>query len=224
MPTHAVYHPGKLFTNIWHPLLCPGTLSCSDHPPLPTPLPSISLLLLTHHPPTSSPLPSEECHPISAAALIFPPTLSRNPSNPTNPLPLFLTRPLLFTPLLFPNTSSDARDHCANERTLLSYLRLAIYLAVVAVAILINFHLKHQPTPLERRISFPLGIIFWTLALATLISGYANYMNTVAKYARRQAIVQTGVKTQVVLSVVSAAIVAACAVFLGAEAQVRGRD
>jgi uncharacterized membrane protein YidH (DUF202 family) len=120
---------------------------------------------------------------------------------------------------LFPNVSSDARDHCANERTFLSWLRLSIYLAVVAVAILINFHLKNQPTDLEQRLSHPLGLIFWILSLACLIAGVAIYMRTVTKYAHRRALVQTGVKTQIIFGVVATAIIAACAIFLGAEAQ-----
>lgn len=110
---------------------------------------------------------------------------------------LFLSRPI-FAPLLFPNESSDARDHCANERTFLSWLRLSIYMAVVSVAIIISFHLKSQPTSIERRIALPVGLIFWLLSIACLASGVANYVKTVTKYSRRQALVQTGWKTQVV--------------------------
>jgi uncharacterized membrane protein YidH (DUF202 family) len=111
---------------------------------------------------------------------------------------VLLTSP--FAPLLFPNSgqSSNARDNCAVERTFLSWLRLAMYMAIVSIAILINFHLKNQPTPLERRVSFPLGIVFWVLSLACLVSGCANYFNMVGKFASKQAIAQTGWKTQVV--------------------------
>lgn len=110
---------------------------------------------------------------------------------------LFLSRPI-FAPLLFPNESSDARDHCANERTFLSWLRLSIYMSVVSVAIVISFHLKSQPTSIEKRIALPVGLIFWLLSIACLASGFANYIKTVTKYARRQALVQSGWKTQVV--------------------------
>jgi uncharacterized membrane protein YidH (DUF202 family) len=151
---------------------------------------------------------------------LFANALPRNLGNPENPLDLFLSRPL-YAPLLFPNISSDARDHCANERTFLSWLRLAVYLAVVSVAILINFHLKHKTTELEERLSHPLGLIFFVLSLACLASGFANYIRTIAKYARRQALVQTGAKTQMIFGVVATSIVAACAVFLGAEVQAR---
>ena len=141
-------------------------------------------------------------------------------SFPDNPLKLFASRPLT-APLLFPNVSSDARDHCANERTFLSWLRLSVYLAVVSVAILINFHLKSQPSDLEVRLSHPLGIVFWCLALACLATGCGIYMRTVAKYAHRRALVQSGVKTQFVFGVTATAIIAACAIFLGAEVQAR---
>ena len=73
-----------------------------------------------------------------------------------------------------------------------------MYMAVVAVAIVISFHLKQQPTATEKRMSLPFGIIFWLLSLACLASGVANYVKTVAKYSRRMALVQTGWKTQVV--------------------------
>ncbi|ETN45035.1 uncharacterized protein HMPREF1541_09911 [Cyphellophora europaea CBS 101466] len=151
-------------------------------------------------------------------------TITVDDSFPTNRFKLFLSRPL-YAPLLFPNVSSDARDHCANERTFLSWLRLSVYLAVVSVAILINFHLKSQPTDLEVRLSHPLGLIFWLLALACLATGCGIYMGTVVKYAHRRALVQSGVKTQFVFGVTATAIIAACAIFLGAEVQAqRGRN
>jgi len=159
--------------------------------------------------------------PEDAWHILFNPfgrTINVDENHPENPLKMFFQQPL-YAPLLFSNVSSDARDHCANERTFLSWLRLAVYMAVVAVAIFINFHLKNQPTPLEQRLSHPLGIIFWLLSLACLSSGMANYMQTVTKYARRRALVQSGIKTQLIFGVVATAIVAACALFLGAEAQ-----
>ncbi|TIA57954.1 hypothetical protein D6C83_03707 [Aureobasidium pullulans] len=79
---------------------------------------------------------------------------------PTYDRHVFIERPLLGA-LLFDNVDSDARDHCANERSrsmslarmmitksflihdcslaFLSWLRLAIYMAVVSVAILISW-------------------------------------------------------------------------------------
>ncbi|KAF2152315.1 hypothetical protein K461DRAFT_225744, partial [Myriangium duriaei CBS 260.36] len=131
--------------------------------------------------------------------------------------PVFRQRPY-FGVLLFDNNDSDARDHCANERTFLSWLRLSTYMAVVAVAIMISFHLKHQPTALEQRMALPFGLIFWLLSLACLASGLSNYIKTVTKYSRRQALVQSGWKTQVVFTVVASAIVAACVLLLSAGA------
>ncbi|EHY53169.1 hypothetical protein HRR83_005986 [Exophiala dermatitidis] len=148
----------------------------------------------------------------------FTTTINVDQIHADSPVKLFLQRPL-YAPLLFSNVTSDARDHCANERTFLSWLRLAVYMAVVSVAIFINFHLKNQPSPLEQKLSHPLGIIFWVLSLACLGSGMANYMRTVTKYAGRRALVQSGIKTQIIFGVVATAIVAACALFLGAEAQ-----
>jgi len=85
-----------------------------------------------------------------------------------------------------------------NLSAFLSWLRLATYMSIVAVAILISFHLKHQPSAIERRVALPFGLVFWFLALACLISGFSNYIKTVNKYSRRQAMVQTGTGTQIV--------------------------
>lgn len=71
-------------------------------------------------------------------------------------------------------------------------------MAIVSVAIMISFHLKHEPTPIELRVALPFGLVFWVLAFACLIAGLSNYINTVNRYSRRQALVQSGVGTQVV--------------------------
>src|SRR4051812_41775806 len=90
---------------------------------------------------------------------------------------LFFARPL-FGPLVFQNDASDARDHCANERNFLSWLRLSMYLAIVSVAIMTTFHFTNQPTELEKKMAFPVGIIFWSLSLMSLACGLGNYLNT----------------------------------------------
>ncbi|KND92949.1 hypothetical protein TOPH_02200 [Tolypocladium ophioglossoides CBS 100239] len=141
----------------------------------------------------------------------------------------FCVWPLL-GPLLFENETSDARDHCANERTFLSYLRLAVYMAILAVAITLSFHLKLQPTDLERRMAKPLGVIFWVLSVVTLFVGVGNYISepraplgraalmleteTVNKYGRKAAIVQTGWRTQLVLVIIAVSIIGTCVVLL----------
>ena len=125
---------------------------------------------------------------------LSPHPIDLDPSSTTHP---FLTAPF-FSPLLFPNNSSDARDHCANERTFLSWLRLSVYMAIVSVAIIISFHLKHEPTDIEKRLALPVGLLFWVLSFACLANGFANYVKTVTKYGRRRALVQSGWKTQIV--------------------------
>ncbi|KAH8433415.1 DUF202 domain-containing protein [Aspergillus melleus] len=131
---------------------------------------------------------------------------------------IFLTRPI-FGALLFENATSDARDHCANERTFLSWLRLSMYLGVVSLAIIISFHFHGEPTGLERRMALPLGIIFWVLSIAALLNGFANYVRTVRKYSRRAALVQSGWKTQMTFTVVGAVILGSCILFLVTDAK-----
>lgn len=71
-------------------------------------------------------------------------------------------------------------------------------MGIVSVAIIMSFHLKHEASPIERRVALPFGLIFWFLAMACLVSGLNNYIKTVNRYSRRQALVQSGVATQVV--------------------------
>ncbi|EED16967.1 hypothetical protein TSTA_020250 [Talaromyces stipitatus ATCC 10500] len=139
------------------------------------------------------------------------PVIVENEASSTNHI--FLARPLL-GPLLFENTASDARDHCANERTFLSWIRLAIYLAIVSSAILISFHFSSQPTHIERVIALPMGIVFWCMSLACLASGFSLYVITVTKYSRRAALVQSGWKTQAVITLMATVIVGCCILFL----------
>jgi len=133
--------------------------------------------------------------------------------------PPLLTHPL--APLLIPNNASDARDHLANERTFLSWLRLGVFMAVVSVAIILSFHLKQQPTPLERRVALPLGLIFWLLSLSCVGLGTVNYVRCIRGYAKRRALVQTGMGTQVVFTIVATVIVGSCILFLSTNTQSR---
>ncbi|KAL5120306.1 hypothetical protein ACEQ8H_001864 [Pleosporales sp. CAS-2024a] len=77
----------------------------------------------------------------------------------------------------------------------------------------------HAANERKKRIGLPTGIVFWILSLLCLGSGLANYVNTVARYSKREAMVQTGWKTQAVFTIVSASIVAACVVFLTTNAE-----
>ncbi|KAA8908368.1 hypothetical protein FN846DRAFT_945649 [Sphaerosporella brunnea] len=132
--------------------------------------------------------------------------------------PLILASPFISS-LVFENEASDARDHCANERNFLSWLRLSIYMCIVSVAIILSFQLKSEPSTAERRMALPLGLIFWALSLVCLGAGLANYLQTIQKYSRRAALVQSGTKTQAVFFVVSIAIVGACVIFITTNAQ-----
>ncbi|KAI0406187.1 hypothetical protein F4802DRAFT_119869 [Xylaria palmicola] len=125
----------------------------------------------------------------------------------------FMARPL-WAPLLFDNESSDARDHCANERTFLAALRLSVYMSVVAVAIAVSFHLRSAPSALEQRVARPLGLVFWVLAAACLVAGLGNYVKTVNKYGRRVAIVQSGWRTQFIMGFIAFSIFATCVALL----------
>ncbi|KAI1658020.1 hypothetical protein F4813DRAFT_389283 [Daldinia decipiens] len=161
-------------------------------------------------PDPEDPRPSRSCccGGLSLAELSRP--VEVNDSSISN---VFWSWPIL-GPLLVENESSDTRDHCANERTFLSYLRLSVYMAIVAIAIVLSFHLKSQPSDLELRMAQPLGIVFWLLSLACLILGLGNYIKTLDKYSRKVAIVQTGWRTQSIMTLIALSIVGTCVILL----------
>jgi len=82
----------------------------------------------------------------------------------------------------------------------LSWLRLSIYLAVIAMTIVLSFHLRMPTSAIERRMALPLGFIFWVMAVLSLFTGLGNYLKTVERYRVKQALVQSGCKTQIVSS------------------------
>ncbi len=59
----------------------------------------------------------------------------------------------------------------------LSYLRLSISMSIVAVAIVLSFHLRKTATEIELRMAKPLGAIFWVLSVSCLGVGIANYLS-----------------------------------------------
>jgi len=48
-------------------------------------------------------------------------------------------------------------------------------MAIVAVAIVLSFHLRKTATELELRMAQPLGAVFWALSVSCLGVGLANY-------------------------------------------------
>ncbi|CED82619.1 Domain of unknown function DUF202 [Phaffia rhodozyma] len=80
------------------------------------------------------------------------------------------------------SNDGGCRDYCAHERTALSYLRLALLLALLSFALIEkvrfpnpNQNRHNQTNPLEKHIALPLGVIFAAAALVCLGSGMHVY-------------------------------------------------
>ncbi|KXX73092.1 hypothetical protein MMYC01_209987 [Madurella mycetomatis] len=87
-------------------------------------------------------------------------------------------------------------------------------MSIVAVAIVLSFHLRKTASDMELRMAKPLGAIFWALSVSCLGVGVANYARTVNQYSRRAAIVQSGRRTHIVMAAIALSIVGACLVLL----------
>jgi hypothetical protein len=53
-----------------------------------------------------------------------------------------------------------------------------MYMSIVAVAIVLSFHLRKTASDIELRMAKPLGAIFWVLSVSCLGVGIANYTST----------------------------------------------
>lgn len=51
-------------------------------------------------------------------------------------------------------------------------------MSIVAVAIVLSFHLRKTASDIELRMAKPLGAIFWALSVSCLGVGIANYLST----------------------------------------------
>lgn len=74
---------------------------------------------------------------------------------------------------------SSARDHLANERVFLAYIRTSSALANFAVVILQLYRLKHDPPPPGKLSDFDLGI---PLAIVTLIISMSIAVTGAARF------------------------------------------
>ncbi|KZT29966.1 hypothetical protein NEOLEDRAFT_1055476 [Neolentinus lepideus HHB14362 ss-1] len=76
--------------------------------------------------------------------------------------------------LVLVNSGSVARDHLANERTVLAYVRTSLALASMGVA-LVQFLSLAEHSSLVRDIARPVGAVGIVLGILTLILGVSRY-------------------------------------------------
>ncbi|TQS36833.1 hypothetical protein Golomagni_02707 [Golovinomyces magnicellulatus] len=126
-----------------------------------------------------------------------------NLHNTENSGSIFRSRPI-FGALLFENSSSDARDLCANERTFLSYLRLSVSMAILSMALVISFSFEAPRFHVKPRLSQSLGLTFWGMSVICLGLGLGTYLKAVTKLSQSAVIVQSGWKTKFVSRLISA--------------------
>src|SRR5690606_7665565 len=121
--------------------------------------------------------------------------------------------------LLYTNSGSTARDVLANERNWMSWLRLSLFLNVLTIAMALNFQLKSSPTPLEKRMSLPLGIILWVLSAAALVAGSGAYFSNLKTYARQlPSGRRTGKWTGWTFAIVTFGVMVLCVILIGTRA------
>ncbi|CAG8658587.1 2202_t:CDS:2 [Acaulospora morrowiae] len=80
--------------------------------------------------------------------------------------------------LVLANTASVARDHLANERTFLAWLRTSLSFIGIGVAITQLFRLTDSRSNDFSNIGKPLGIVFIILGIVFLLFGLSRYFHS----------------------------------------------
>lgn len=158
----------------------------------------------------------------------------------------FFSSPYL-SALLFDNQTSEARDLDAAERNFLSWVRLAMVLAVSGTAIMINLRFKEfvpmppdiksggaatatataiatSPTdtvgtalekleamlniPTDSHYSKPLGIIFFVLAIVSLLTAMVTYISTCDGYIKQHIVVTNSLSALALVVIIALTIIA----------------
>ncbi|KAK9476512.1 hypothetical protein V1514DRAFT_336612 [Lipomyces japonicus] len=129
----------------------------------------------------------------------------------------------LFGSLVYHNDPCDGRDHGANERNFLAWLRLAAGFTSTSFAFIINYYVppgksifgpdkqSSSTQSLENRGSFAWGLIFLASSLGTIFFAYFCYVNHMHHVGRRSLLVQFNWQTLVFFGLTCAAIFGACA-------------
>ncbi|KAG9290395.1 hypothetical protein G9A89_007126 [Geosiphon pyriformis] len=81
--------------------------------------------------------------------------------------------------LYLENKASVARDHLANERTFLAWLRTSLSFISIGVAITQLFRLNITTrSPIEEKVGKPLGVVFILLGIIFLSFGFVRYFHS----------------------------------------------
>ncbi|KIW90033.1 uncharacterized protein Z519_09463 [Cladophialophora bantiana CBS 173.52] len=89
-----------------------------------------------------------------------------------------------------------ARDHLANERVFLGYVRTSSALANFAITILQLYRLKHDPVPpgklSDYNLGIPLAVVTLFIGIAITLAGAWRFFACQSAMARRKQIVTSG--------------------------------
>lgn len=94
--------------------------------------------------------------------------------------------------IIFKNKTSEPRDILQAERTFLSWIRLALTLALVGLAIAYNLTLRtkkedddtgHHHHRIHRKYTNGLAITFIVFSIITMATGLGHYGSTISRYA-----------------------------------------
>ncbi|KAF9565810.1 hypothetical protein CPC08DRAFT_629080 [Agrocybe pediades] len=116
-----------------------------------------------------------------------------------------------------PNTGSTARDFCMLERNILSHLKLALLLSLLASSLLLHARLVPEEGSPNPGYNFPLAIVEFLAALIAIVAGIWEYFSGCSDLRNSKAFL-TGVKPHFIfMSIVSGIIFGTCVVLLAMD-------
>ncbi|KAH8923163.1 hypothetical protein BT69DRAFT_1334049 [Atractiella rhizophila] len=127
------------------------------------------------------------------------------------------------SPRVIVNEGSTARDYLARERNFLSFLKLAVTLFTIAIALLVRFQVqeingKEPEFPdLLKILAIPFGSLYFATAIIILVSSLVSFYSYQTLMKRHTGFVQSGWGTSLLMAWVTFVVGAGCIVVLVAE-------
>ncbi|KAI8337793.1 hypothetical protein BD560DRAFT_413126 [Blakeslea trispora] len=100
--------------------------------------------------------------------------------------------------ILVSNNASMARDHLANERNWLTWLRLSCTLTILGFTVLLQFRLPEEETGMKMMMkpvdltSKPIGYIFVAIGVACFIVGVGKYFKNQRLLVKQATYIEAG--------------------------------
>jgi len=120
--------------------------------------------------------------------------------------------------LIVENEGSTTRDYLAFERNYLSWTKLVVTCLAISGALLIRLEInpdtKQLETSLEHRYAIPVGIVFFSISVLSLLAATTSFFRTQRDMLKGLGHVASGSLVEVTSVLITLTLAAACILFI----------